>query len=333
MSTAEVEPVGHGRQGGQVTRVRLHRGVRVRVVSEPYTSVLALACAGVRDQLLGRRSPASRVTASLAPGQRGALARLVVPGSSVGPEFLGPPEPSTDMSAELDRLRDLSATELQDDFAETYRGQLPPHWRRIAEQPRRWVFDTVDALARLWTIVEPVWWREEALRARHDEWVGSAAERGLLDSVLAELHPRGWAEDGVLVFPDPEGTDVDARSRAVLLAPMFSSVDVSISNLERPDVVRLAYPVRLAAAPDQGGLSALLTPIRARLLRLLDREQTMTQVARAAGLSPAAANHQIETMVHAGLVDRHRDGRSVIVRRSARGTGLLTLYGLGSDRV
>ena len=75
------------------------------------------------------------------------------------------------------------------------------------------------------------------MRARHEMWIGSAADRGLLDTVLAELHPRGWAEDGALVFPDPEGADVDARSRTVLLAPMFSSVDVSISNLERPGTV------------------------------------------------------------------------------------------------
>jgi len=89
---------------------------------------------------------------------------------------------------------------------------------------------------------------------------GSAA-RHALDVVLAQAHPRGRAEDGCLVFPDPEGTELDASGRTVVLAPVLSRLDVSISNLDRKDLVWPAYPVApTAVRDDPTGLAALLTP-------------------------------------------------------------------------
>ncbi|WP_308820106.1 winged helix-turn-helix domain-containing protein [Pseudonocardia alni] len=302
----------------------------MRVSEDPYGAVLALACSGMRDLLSGRRSPAARLIGHLPPEQQRSLARLVAPGSSVGPDFLSPREPglSTVVAQELDRLRDLSVTELQRDFEVTFEGQPPPQWRQIANHPRTWVTHTADALDRLWTAAEPVWRREQRLRERHAERVGAAASRGVLDTLLGELHPRGWSEEGALVFPDPEGTEVDARQRPVVLAPILSTLDISISNLERPDGVWMAFPVGRIDPPDPDGLSSLLTPIRAELLKLLNLERGMSEVATMLGVSPAAATHQVDALVVAGLVDRHRDGRRVLVRRSTRGDGILALYGV-----
>jgi DNA-binding transcriptional ArsR family regulator len=183
----------------------------------------------------------------------------------------------------------------------------------------------------LWRGVEPVWRREAELRAREVDRVGLAAARGALDVVLASAHPRGRSEDGVLVFPDPEGTDLDAAGRLVVLTPVLSRLDVSISNLDRAGLLWLAYPAPDDARPTAhpGGLDALLTPVRARLLRFLDGEWPMSRVAVRSGIAAGAATHHVYALVAAGLVSRRREGRRMLVSRTARGDVLLHLYGEG----
>lgn len=161
--------------------------------------------------------------------------------------------------------------------------------------------------------------------------VGPAAARGALDVVLASAHPRGRSEDGVLVFPDPEGVDRDASGLLVVLTPVLSRLDVSISNLGRAGLRWLAYPApgdgRPAGHP--GGLDALLTPARARLLRLLDGESPMSRLAMRSGIAAGAATHHVHALVAAGLVSRRRAGRRRLVSRTARGDVLLDHYGAG----
>jgi DNA-binding transcriptional ArsR family regulator len=320
-----------GRDGREpVTRLHLDPDAHVRITNDPYAAVLALACAGVRDLLTRTDTAAARLTARLSPEQRWSLAQIAAPGSSVSPDLLSPPWPasSTRVSEEVGRLRDLSAADLRQDLATTFGGDPPTRWQRVAERPRDWVVHLADAIDRLWTAVEPVWRSEQHLRDREAERIGAAAVRGALDTVLDALHPRGWAEDGRLVFPDPEGTSVDARDRAVVLAPGLSRLNVSISNLDRSDAVWLAYPVRRGDPPDPGGLAALLTPIRARLLRAIDVDRTMSDVAALLHVSPATATHQVDALVVAGLARRTREGRRMLVRRTERGDGMLALYAL-----
>ncbi|WP_219415099.1 ArsR/SmtB family transcription factor [Pseudonocardia nigra] len=312
-----------------MSRVRIDPRAAVRVTFDPYSS--ALACAGARDRLRGIDSAAARVAQRFSGRSLRAVSRIVAPGSSVGPDCLSPADMGTDTDVrhELDRLRGLSAAELHDDLDRTYNGAPPPQWQRIVDDPTRWSRDLADALDGLWAAVEPVWRREEPFRSQKAERVGAAATRRALDVVLAQAHPRGHTEDGTLVFPDPEGTELDATDRVVVLAPVMSRLDVSISNLDHPDLVWLAYPVAGAAPPaaDPDGLDALLTPARSRLLRHLDGEWAMSGLARAMRIAPSAATHQVDALVAAGLVTRRREGRRVLVRRTSRGDGLLQLYG------
>lgn len=133
--------------------------------------------------------------------------------------------------------------------------------------------------------------------------------------------------DGVLEFPDPEGIETEPQA-SVVLAPLLSGVDVSISNLERPGQVWFGYPAPQPEASDETSLAALLTPVRATLLRLLGTQWSMSGLAARVGLSPATLTHQITALVADGLVHRRREGRRTLVRRTARGTALLDLYGV-----
>lgn len=314
---------------GTVSRVRVRDDARVRIAMDPYTSVLALACAAVASQRAGRDTP---LVAGLSGREVHAVSRLVVPGSSVAPEALTPavPERDTDVVAELERLRSMSAADLHADIDRTWAGVPPAHWEDVAVQGPRWLTDLADALDALWRRVEPVWRAQERLRHREVARVGTAASRGALDLVLAGAHPRGRLVDGVLEFPDPEGVEPDAP-HTVVLAPLLSGVDVSISNLELPGRVWFGYPAPVPAVADETGLAALLTPVRAELLRLLGTRWTMSGLASQVGLAPATLTHQVSALVAHGLVTRHRDGRRTLVERTARGAALLDLYGV-TDR-
>ena len=62
------------------------------------------------------------------------------------------------------------------------------------------------------------------------------------------------------------------------------------------------------------------------VLRLLDRPAHAGAIARALMVVPSAATYHVAAMERAGLVVRERDGKSVLVRRTARGNCLLALY-------
>ena len=79
-------------------------------------------------------------------------------------------------------------------------------------------------------------------------------------------------------------------------------------------------------APAGADLEALLTPVRARLLRLLDRERSMSQLAVLLYAAPPTVTYQVSALVAAGLAGRRRDGRRILVSRTERGDALLGLY-------
>ena len=313
------------------SRIHVDPGSAVRVTFDPYSSVLALACASARDLTRGLDTPLSRVAVRMPERGLRAVARTVTPGSSVGPDCLCPSDlgGDTDVVEELDRMRALSDAELTADFGRTFGDHPPAHWRQVMDEPRRWAADMADALSALWTLVEPVWRREADLRGREADRVGAAAARRALDIVLANAHPRGRAAGGVLMFPDPEAITADATGRTVVLAPVLQRLDVSISNLDRPDILWFAYPVPAGSVPaaDPEGLEALLTPVRAAVLRALSGDWSMSQIAAAAAIGASAATYHIDALVAAGLVVRHREGRRTLVHRTARGDGLIDLYG------
>lgn len=114
-----------------------------------------------------------------------------------------------------------------------------------------------------------------------------------------------------------------------MLAPVLQRLDVSISNLDRPDILWFAYPAPASSAPvaDAEGLEALLTPVRATVLRALTGAWSMSQIAGSAAIGASAATYHVDAQVAAGLVTRRREGRRTLVRRTPRGDGLIELYG------
>jgi DNA-binding transcriptional ArsR family regulator len=100
---------------------------------------------------------------------------------------------------------------------------------------------------------------------------------------------------------------------------------------DRPrDVTHLAYrpgwSLGDGGAGDAGSLEALVGVQRARLLRRLDKPQSMTALAETLFAVPSAATYHAEALEAAGLARRERRGRQVFVHRTERGNALLALY-------
>ncbi|BBG00984.1 MULTISPECIES: winged helix-turn-helix domain-containing protein [Pseudonocardia] len=318
---------------GPITRIRLGDDVAVRVVADPYSSVLAVACAGVRDRRAGRRTGASRLLGVLREPEVRAVARLIPTDGSLAPDCVGPGTPGRPIRVgdELDRLRGMSDRELRDDLVRTFSGRLPTRWQRLEGSLSGWAGDLADGLQAIWERVEPLWTRQADLREREAERLGVAASRGAVDVALSEMFRGARAADGWLEIPDPDAVTVESGRRVVVLAPLLSGLPVALCNLERDDALWFAAPSGARPAADQrdaGGLGSLLTPTRADLLGRLRVERSMSEIAGLMNTAPATATHQVGALEAAGLVRRRRDGRRIWVQRTPRGDALLDLYGV-----
>jgi DNA-binding transcriptional ArsR family regulator len=90
---------------------------------------------------------------------------------------------------------------------------------------------------------------------------------------------------------------------------------------EHRDHGRVEDPVSLPA-----GLVTLLGTQRALILRRLGHPLTAGELAEALAAGPSTASYHLSALERAGLVDRERRGRHILVRRTPRGTQLLDLY-------
>ncbi|ANY09424.1 transcriptional regulator [Pseudonocardia sp. HH130630-07] len=317
------------------THVTLDQPVPVRVVEDPFASVLGLACAGVRDRAAGRRTAFADACAGLRPESLLAAGRVVAPGASLSPDCLTPeldgdPAPSAHrrMREHLDRLRSVSDGELGDDLDRTFDGRLPAHWEAIRPAPRRWLRDLTDGLELLWTALAPEWHRQRGLREDEAHRIGRAAVTGSLAEELADAHPRGRATPSGFEYPDPDGVHSRIGTRTLVLNPLLAGLRLTVANLDRPDDLYLAYPARRPTPDPVAGsqLDALLTGPRAAVLRLAQDGPGMSQLARSMHLTPASVTHHVDWLQRSGLVVRRRDGRTVQVTVTARGRRLLDLY-------
>jgi DNA-binding MarR family transcriptional regulator len=78
--------------------------------------------------------------------------------------------------------------------------------------------------------------------------------------------------------------------------------------------------------PPAAALEGLLGIQRTQILRALGRPASIGTFADILHAVPSAATHHVNALQAAGLVERHRHGRNVLVDRTAHGEALLELY-------
>jgi DNA-binding MarR family transcriptional regulator len=203
-------------------------------------------------------------------------------------------------------------------------------WDVAARDPDRWLRRHVACLLRAWKGFGPIWDQARPALDREVERIGTAtaldAQLELLDGLLlsagvkSELWcVRGDFYDGPMRFPDS----------GVVLTPLVA-IEASEDLVVVDDILYVSYPVPsvLARAPQppSAALEELLGIQRTQILRTLTRPTSIGTLAERLRAVPSAATHHVNTLQAAGLVERYRRGRTVLVERTARGEALLELY-------
>lgn len=233
---------------------------------------------------------------------------------------------------QLTRVADLSPDDLSEGVEMLAPGEPPAPWRGALRRPRLWLNLYVKVLAAAWHAYGPIWRQSTALRTREAERIGAAVVTGGLDVLLSNLSIRIRYADQTLYLSDRHPYRVDLQDRPLVLVPLVSGNAASVFNLDEPDRAWLGYPVpgleRLGGGPTAAAadsLSLLLGPIRAAILRALDRPNSMGGVAEQLDAGPSTATYHCVQLASAGLVIRQRAGREVRIQRTPRGDALVDL--------
>ncbi|MET9377543.1 winged helix-turn-helix domain-containing protein [Streptomyces sp. NPDC002992] len=320
---------------------QLHLGpletVAVSVLPQPGVTLMSL----VADVLGGRSQgvhPAWRraVRAAVPTGAAGVLHPLFAPEYSMVPDCLTPTAPlwETDLSAQLDRLQEVSPDALLAELEADFRGTVPRQWQNVVDRPQAFITAYAAILRAVWDSYAPAWSLAGPLLARETERIGVAAVSDALEPVLAGIGPRVRLSGQTLRLPDPHPETFERAGRRVVLVPMVSGNGASVFSFDRPDAVWFGYPVPGLSTlwagqypePTVGdALTLVLGTLRARILRGLSRPRTMGQLAAALVCAPSTVTHHCGQLEAAGLVHRERRGQHVQVTRTTRGDALVDL--------
>lgn len=308
--------------------------VRVSVAPAPMASLLSL----VVDALGGpRQGIAPDWIKSIRRGLPGDAARAVIPmfdrTGALLPACLTPLGiDGAPVSEQLARVADLSPDDLQQGVELMSPSDPPPPWRNALRHPQKWLNLYVALLSAAWRAYAPIWQQSTALRNRETERIGAAVVTNGLDVLFAGLSNRVQYERETLYLSDRHPYRVELEDRPIVLVPLVSGSAASVFNLDEADRAWLGYPVpglgRLGARPPQAttdSLTLLIGPIRAAILRALDRPNSMGGLADYLAAGPSTATYHCSQLAAAGLVLRQRVGREVRIQRTPRGDALVDL--------
>jgi DNA-binding transcriptional ArsR family regulator len=293
----------------------------------------------LRDAVGARRSGTPEawcdaIRRHLRPRDYETLAPFVTPDKTLVPDpLLGLTEPPGESFADgVERMIATPIDVLGEEVAACSAATGNPAWRDAERDPARWLRGYVASLLRAWRGFGPVWRRARPALDRETERVAIAtafdAQLELLDGLLdgAAVENGRWCvrcnyHEGRVRFP--EG--------GVVLMPLVAGQRSSIMARSDDSVPSVAYPIRSVLTleptrPPVAGLEALLGIPRAHILKTIAAPTSIGMLAVALRAVPSAATHHVAALEAAGLVARDRRGRTVLVRRTARGDALLRLY-------
>jgi DNA-binding transcriptional ArsR family regulator len=278
-----------------------------------------------------------RAAAQSMPGHLALLTGIARPGAWL-PDFLTPPPPGplVELDEELSTVLATPPGVVAADLAASGAHRpLTREARTVADDPAAMLPRLVDAV-RAWhdTAIRSHWPQMRALLeadiAHRSRQLTEGGARLLFDT----LHPTvRWSGDR-LVSTDPWDVRIDLRGRGLPLMPsVFNDKRVLWAVRESSQPVAV-YPARAVATlwegrePSVAGLGGVLGAARARLLVLVCRPASTTELARQVGLSPAAVSQHLHALHAAGLVTRGRHGRSVLYLVAEPGSVLLAANGV-----
>jgi DNA-binding transcriptional ArsR family regulator len=321
----------------QFTELHISTLSEVRVALDPYMSVLALT-----TDALGRRRGAPqawrrRILASLSPRGAKAILPIAAPSYSVTPDCVTPLNPAREIpvNVQVEWLHAIPEDELLGDIHSVFDQTPPPPWRDALRRPRTWVHAYASAIADAWRYIEPLWIQAQPMLEREVGRIGAAAVRGGLDLILDRLHPASQFDNNVLRIRDPEPASFELAGRPLVLVPMLSGAQALICNLDRTDAVWIAYPMpgvgqlfpvpKISRGAVPAHLESVMGPMRAQILRAVERPLTMSELVRLSRIAPSELTYHCERLAAAGLVQPEKRGPEVWVSQTGRGRSLIAL--------
>jgi DNA-binding transcriptional ArsR family regulator len=249
------------------------------------------------------------------------------------PDFLTPrpTTPLTEFAAELDVLAATSPDEVAEGLRTAYADEPIP--AVLDGRPGTVLARIVAALDEYWLACLQPWWpRVRAILEADIVYRSRQFALGGARALFADLDWRvRWDDSGVLYIDQLRDAQyvIDVDRRGLPLVPsVFCRGAVTYISADEPPLV--TYPARgratvWQAAPVSapGALAELLGPPRARLLSLLDRPASTTELARQLAVSPSAVSQHLRVLRAAGLLSKARSGRSVLYLRSPLGDQLV----------
>jgi DNA-binding transcriptional ArsR family regulator len=230
-----------------------------------------------------------------------------------------------------------NADAFREDMDKAYDGNPPAHWRPALAAPHRFFEEYVASCRAVWASVRPMLGDPQRLLDREAERVGSAAVRRAVPELLSSILPGAKIKGSKLLLPARRTKQLRIPRDGLTIGPMLASVRRGAYTFDGDTLTALWYPMpgigslfesRLpsSARSRADGLVALLGQPRATLLRHLDHSATVGQLAVVLGGAASAVTYHVDALVAAGLVDRYRRGRHMLVTRTIRGDRLLDLY-------
>jgi DNA-binding transcriptional ArsR family regulator len=255
----------------------------------------------------------------------------IFPRCAYFPDFLTPVQASEGLDAGLAAIMSTPRHQVLRELNILDRVNGMPSWipRLAAEDTRR---DLVQAIRAYHdTAIAPCGERMQAC-VDADR---SVRARALLDAgtdgLLAGFRPWMRWQRPVLEIDYPEDRDLYLNGRGLLLIPSYFCWGgaVSLADSDLPPV--LAYPLDHGlprdAHPDKchakSPLTVLLGSTRAAILRAVATGTTTGELARAVGVSDAAASRHTAALRDAGLVVSQRNAAVVLHAVTPVGTALL----------
>jgi DNA-binding transcriptional ArsR family regulator len=251
-----------------------------------------------------------------------------------GPAFLSPP-PAGGLTQTLDddlaAVRGVPVPQVRKEIAECLAARPCDDEQALAVLGRSDVVALLSAALRdAWrALIAPDWPRLRVICERDVLFRAGELGRAGWAAAFAGLPNVRWRDNGIDLPRLRRATPVPSDGSGLLLMPSVFIWPGNAAFSEPPWPRAVIYPARgvgalweAAPATDAGALGALIGPSRARVLRALASPASTTHLARDLNLALGATGDHLAVLLRAGLVDRARDGRSVIYRRTPLGDAL-----------
>lgn len=302
-------------------------------VWEAVTSVRALR----NNAAASVHGPWLRKVAGVIDGPDLTLLKALVPATGYIPDFLtpAPPRRSTGFESGLAAIAATPTGLVAHELAKLHRENPDQVLPGLIDDPGRALELITRALDSYWRrVIEPDWRRirallQEDLAFRLDELAG-----GGVDRLFRNLHPSVRYTAGRIEIDRPYtccGSTSPPAGPGLLLVPCAFSWPTALQVSGAPHVTTLTYPPRglgrlweSRQETTESPLADLVGRTRAAILGHLDLPMSTTHLAHQLGVSAPTLSVHLGILRSAGLVTSHRDGRTVLYRRTALGHHLLT---------